>query len=455
MALVWLLTAFFAFHPAEAVGPRKLLLFLGGSGDPPGETTQFDSNAAIFGQFAKVGGWESTALFDGSHAASTQSIKQAFGPETQTFTPDHARAALSSFDKMLKSGGLNEGDEILIVIDNHGAAAAAGEQTHSLITDDARFSLDELRPLLTRLSAAGVRTGILDSSCFSGATQALAGAKTCVVSQGAATRVGYNNSAFAMAFVPGQSLESAYLAGRYSDHSPDFPEISSPAGRRTAAFFRPLLDHSYTALGEPDYEPAKPCAEQANDASQLSQLVQNLGDVLAHSELDPSDTENFSLTYQLPMLKKRIQGYDETLAQHEAVLRKLNELSDQPGPIQYITGRDGQPLTLGEIEGLLARPEQEEEIRKMLHDDKTDPAGSAVGLEELDKLDKLANSPAIQAIKGIRQLLWRKDGGSTSLYQAAKEIGEIERSMYPKVYAQELSGDKASQKGEPCASFTL
>lgn len=63
-------------HAEEA---SKQFYFLGGGGEPQGDTTIFDGEVKRVGSFINSSGWNSTVSFNGGHAKTEDLIKSKMG----------------------------------------------------------------------------------------------------------------------------------------------------------------------------------------------------------------------------------------------------------------------------------------------------------------------------------------------------------------------------------------
>lgn len=132
----------------------------------------------------------------------------------------------------LSSKKIVKGDQVLIQILSHGEKKSAGEDSHSVEIGGYWVSLDTLKPILKELTQAGVRVGIIDGSCYSGASMTLKSENVCVVSAQVASRVASEDSRKNGTFVDffwndlktrdpklKISLESAFLVARAKRNS--------------------------------------------------------------------------------------------------------------------------------------------------------------------------------------------------------------------------------------------
>lgn len=222
---------------------------LGGSGEPHNvETTIFDAGLERMGQFHRLHPAISTqVLFNGGHSETEEIARRGFGG-SQPFTARGYYQIIEEYKRKLNSGEIRSGENILINLYSHGATRDAGEASHKIAAgsgpvtnfDDmagtTTVSVDALKSLRDLARTKGVKLGIVDLSCHSGNTLALADENTCVIS---ATGPNHYSGAGSMSFGavfsgalrPGQSLEDAYLSARAQFNDASFPMISSPAGR--------------------------------------------------------------------------------------------------------------------------------------------------------------------------------------------------------------------------------
>ncbi len=228
---------------------------LGGSGEPhkahdgrPIETTIFDAGLERMGQFHRSHpSIRSEVYFNGGHSQTEEVARQGFGG-SQQFTAEAYFRVIEEYKRKLNRGEIRSGENILINLYSHGATRDAGESTHKIAAgsgpvtnfDDmagtTTVSVDALKSLRDLARSKGVKLGIVDLSCHSGNSLALADDNTCVVS---ATGPNHYSGAGTMSFGalfsgalrPGQSLEDAYLSARSQFNDTSFPMISSPMGK--------------------------------------------------------------------------------------------------------------------------------------------------------------------------------------------------------------------------------
>jgi hypothetical protein len=227
---------------------------LGGSGEPhktwdgrANETTIFDPGLKKLGQLNRSHpDIKSEILFNGGHAQTEEIARQGFG-SSHPFSASGYYQIIQEYRTKLMNGEIKSGDKLLINLYSHGATKDPGEKTHKIaagagtmtnadsVSGVTTVSVDELKSLATLAKSKGVKLGIIDLSCHSGNSLALADENTCVIS---ATGPNHYSGAgplsfgtiFSGALTPGKSLEDAYLSARAQFNDPSFPMISSPAG---------------------------------------------------------------------------------------------------------------------------------------------------------------------------------------------------------------------------------
>ena len=239
---------FLLLLPLAAFSQKLHMLVLGGSGEPQNkESTIFDPGLEKMGQFNRAHpDIKSEVLFNGGHSETEEIARQGFG-SSRPFSATEYYRIIESYKQKLTSGQIRSGEKILINLYSHGATRDAGEKSHKFaagsgtmanadsVSGVTTVSVDYLKSLADLAKAKGVKLGIVDLSCHSGNTLALADENTCVIS---ATGPNHYSGAGTMSFgavfsgamAPGKSLEEAYLSARAQFNDASFPMISSPAG---------------------------------------------------------------------------------------------------------------------------------------------------------------------------------------------------------------------------------
>lgn len=224
MLILWL-TCLNLLHAA----PKRALL-LGGGGDPAGPSTSFDQTLAPIARALDAGGYESSAAFDGGHVRTDEVLRDEF-KDAAPFTAAVTEAKIDQLERDLRAGRIKQ---LMVIVNSHGALDKPAGAVHVVEGKDQPFDLGALKRLQTAARIGGGRLAILDHSCYSGQTQALASPETCVISAGSdqtVSYIGFVETLFGE-LKPGQSLESAFLSARRKSDGPTWPQIGTPAGAK-------------------------------------------------------------------------------------------------------------------------------------------------------------------------------------------------------------------------------
>jgi hypothetical protein len=265
---------------ATARAGNKYMYSFGGAGDPPNEVNTFTSEFDLLAVTAKGYGWKNHILFNGQHPKDIEEVKSQAGDNVKKFSQQNFAQSLKQIQQDLTSGKIKAGDQIMIVIDTHGAPTSSGK-SHLIACNDGLCDLKKLDQILRSLESKGVKTAVVDLSCYSGHSLNLASDKTCVISGSSTDDVAWNTFSvgFTSALQPGHSLEEAFLQTR-GQVAKGLPQISSPAGVATSATMRALSKESILYLDVSDFL-KKQSREQicTLNLSQLKKTMQQFGDL--------------------------------------------------------------------------------------------------------------------------------------------------------------------------------
>ena len=151
---------------------------------------------------------------------------QSFKVKNQRFTSKNYESAVESYIKKIETGAIKPGEKLMVILDTHGAAKTSAHRTHSIATSGAEIkdydnlgnndhdSVDRLFDLAKIAEEKGVKLAILDFSCHSGNSLALANDKTCVISSSGPNHYGYSNfpATFYENMSTGKNLEDVFLS---------------------------------------------------------------------------------------------------------------------------------------------------------------------------------------------------------------------------------------------------
>ena len=243
---------------------KNYLAFLGGSGDPAGDTTIFDSTIAPLGAFSSSASYEAQVAFDGGRTQTVAKLTASFpDSDVKNFESQNFEALVGRYEEGLRNGTITSADQLLLMIDSHGAARGGRDTiTHHISAGSAEakdlnnlagsttVSLDRLQALANLAREKGVRLGIVDMSCHSGASLPLANTHTCVISASGPDSFAYGGedkwifvNRFISTMGKGKSLEDVFLTARASSANTDlgFPMISTPEGISIQDEIYPIL----------------------------------------------------------------------------------------------------------------------------------------------------------------------------------------------------------------------
>lgn len=234
----------------SAIAQTKHIVVMGGGGEPKGDSTIFDDEAQRLGRyFLKNQGWEMKVAFNGGHSKTEKILADGLGKVaggSTSFTEQQYLKLLSEYEDKINSGDIKPGEQLLIYISTHGALQQKKENTHSIATGGGTatdlnnlqgasiVSMDKLQKLADLAAEKGVKLGIVDGSCHSGASIVLKNNKTCVISASGPKHFGYSSfgERFASNMKKGKNLEQVFLDTFVNRNETAFPMISTPVGMK-------------------------------------------------------------------------------------------------------------------------------------------------------------------------------------------------------------------------------
>ncbi len=247
---------------------KKHFYFLGGGGEPNGETTIFDNDVKVISGFINSPGWETTVSFNGGHKKTEEIIKTKLPKVNNAgpFIEANYNKLIKEMTDKINNGTLADGDQLMISIDTHGGKKGK-ENTHkiSLTGSEATnlntlagaktVDLDKLQALIDLAAAKGVKLAVIDMSCFSGNLLNLKTNNACLISATGKDQYGWAGtidlsvfsitSTFSGKFFDllkkGRNLEDIFLGARTKGWTPDFPMISTEEGQAVEALLYHLM----------------------------------------------------------------------------------------------------------------------------------------------------------------------------------------------------------------------
>lgn len=228
------------------------MLVIGGGGEPQRDFTIFDTGMDTLGDNLGKANWKYQVSFNGGHAKTEDILRRKYtrpSAPTSNFTVDQYLALLKDYKAKILSGKIKAGDQLMIIIDSHGASNSTGMKTHLIsatggaaadldnLSGSRLVSLDLLDEIVQLTNQRGIKLGIVDLSCHSGNTMGLKknAPNTCIITATGPTHYGFAGpTAFTDKFLsnltPGTNLEEAFLKGRMQSTDASYPMISTDAG---------------------------------------------------------------------------------------------------------------------------------------------------------------------------------------------------------------------------------
>lgn len=192
----------------------------GGSGDPETRKNIFESDFVSAIKKAQQQKWQiGDIVFDGQHPSQQKTVSNAAKRNVEDFNSLSYESALQKIGAQIDAKEIKAGEQVLIILNSHGDPQKTDvpETSHSIdCGSKGKCSIDRLAETIKKLEAIGAKPAIIDLSCYSGNTLALASAKTCVVTSSHKDDVGYENFSeeFFAEIQSGKSLEQVFLKTR-------------------------------------------------------------------------------------------------------------------------------------------------------------------------------------------------------------------------------------------------
>ena len=404
---------------------NKYMYSFGGAGDLAENT--FTADFKLLSVSAKGYGWKNQILFNGSHQQDLDEVQKAAGDPTKGFSDKNLTDSLQQIAKDATANKIKTGDQVLIVIDTHGTPDSSGK-SHKVACNDSICDLGKLDQTVRTLEAKGVKVAIVDLSCYSGHSQNLASAKTCVISGTTADDVGW--STFATHFIssihPGQSLEDVFLTARKQPTSFGLPQISTAAGAMTTATIRNLGSESVVRVD----------AKEMAESPEKNICQMNATQIMKTAwQLDGLENKLNALAYtQATANYKKIYSQAQALAEQIKQAGGARQVKDANGlsfTWSYLANHDETWLKENMYGGY--------QLRLAL---KSDPS-----FQKLMKLqtafDKLTTSQEVGM--GTDPF-----APHSPLADTAIQTQQAEKVLYDKIYRNSRAHE---QKGNPCADF--
>jgi hypothetical protein len=325
----------------------KHMAYLGGSGDPAGATTLFDSKIPVMASYARASGYETRVAFDGGHSTTEQLLANNFSDAIiSDFTYRSYETTISEYERQIRNGQIPSGDQLMVIVDTHGSRRNSVTATHTVaagrgpaldleqLSGSDTVTLDRLQSLARLAQEKNIKLAIVDFSCHSGASLPLGNSHTCVVTATGPESYGYGGSdsrIFANILPkkmrPGKNLEDAFLEARNESNDMGFAMISSPAGKAVQDRLYPLLQRYINSREKENdkfsydiMESVKTgsCEKENDDVQQILSLSREMEAATAGLDLGPlrnavNEYHQYRQTMQQELRNMGVNRLNETI----------------------------------------------------------------------------------------------------------------------------------------------
>lgn len=351
MIIKSLTLAVLVFSSQELMAANHMVVF-GGSGDPKGPSTIFDTNLEKLGKNLSNSKWNYQTAFNGGHSETeailSKNYKKPVAPARE-FTKKNYEEILANYKNKILSGEIKSGDQLMIVIDSHGAQKVGKEKTHLISANGSKdkpassnginyntlsgsdlVSLDSLEEIVKLTNEKGIKLGIIDMSCHAGNTQALKknAPHTCVITASGPVHYSYAGSSsfsgqFWNALTPGKNLEEAFLEARLNAQDVAFPMISTVAGNLvTDEVYDSITPYLYYKNKNSSAEKISSYIDKNSSDVMLCKREAQFQDLLSKIETLKNASRGMNKV-DAEDLKKALTQYKET---QDSMLKTLNEM---------------------------------------------------------------------------------------------------------------------------------
>lgn len=344
----FVITGVFLLLSGQLLAGESHYVLMGGGGEEEGPETIFDIEVENAGNFLKSNShWTPDVTYNGGHSNTEKIIENTFGSrgvKNVPFTEPSFENKIQVYEDKIRNGEIASGGQLLIQVSSHGAIQKDNERTHMIsasghapndmttLEGSKLVSLDALERLASLAEEKGVNLAILDFSCHSGSSLALANSKTCVISSTGPDHFGWANthSVFQAKFTKGmrkgRSLEDIFIQAVDDKYDTSFPMISSPTGKELQDELYPrLTPFLYDARSESVTKKLVDYLENEARENRCRELPKNFENLISFSQ----DMEN--------LVKKKVlffnrnedfSGFRNSLSQYYDLQKKiLNDIS--------------------------------------------------------------------------------------------------------------------------------
>lgn len=473
-----------------SIGHSKEIYFFGGGGEPSGPTTIFDGHINLVSKFitAKGADWKSVHSFNGGHSETEAQIEKKLSTSTALgpFNEKNFLGALSDLEKKIESGELKSGEQLMLVIDSHGAMKSKSEKTHSIalngtaenlktLSGARTVSMDKLEKIIALATEKGVKLALIDLSCFSGNTLKIANPNVCVVSASGSNHYGYSEvrkasdtspywtfgGRFLEGFKKGANLEDIFLKARAGSISSDFPMISTETGLAVNELIyqliTPYLVYNYSSTTDfsDSYDAKKFDEEICKTSNQFAEIQKRINELTALANIPKKLLDTKKLQTALSAYRDYQVFYEKALGETKKAGKEVHEIiqRDYPEQAKLFEKEDGLSILT------VSRDSALKTYKEMIDTSKSEWSKKFYQkiYDELllkDNISKEISSKLSEESKSnIKKFddIFKRSGKTKEL---ADNVARESKVLYDKLYRHDK---KARDKigGNPCKDFVL
>lgn len=473
-----------AFFFSTTANASRTLILMGGGGEPKNmNTTIFDETLNSMDKYLQNNKWNSLVSFNGGHSQTEAIMNMKFNDaqNKSSFTPNNYNAIIKAYEDQIKSGQMKAGDQLMLMIDTHGAVRSDNENTHQIAVGQAAsqtslndlggtttLSLDSLKNLAALAKEKGVKLAILDFSCHSGNTLNLANDNTCVISSTGTKHFGYTGFSdnFIGRMKAGKSLEDVFLDTRKNTKDNSFPMISTAAGTAINRDFYPdITPYLYYYEKDPHVDKMTNYILQTAATPALCARQNQYDDLLKQLEsLRAASTLNMNKNLpEINKIKSLIADYKAKQDRYIDLLRSWGtpELNRREQFVGVGTvGRRSEKMTTNYSWQEILDSDFDTIIKNVTNA-KNSTRDASTQAQFQASIDMHTKARAKQQeilsqypnLKGYKQNIHKQLEEMQGTYAIANQIAMEERKLYDNMYAN-LRQEK-KQTPNPCKDFVL
>jgi hypothetical protein len=479
-------------YAQEKLTPKaKQLYFLGGGGDPDGTTTIFDRSISQVSKFTQSAGseWSIKHSFNGGHSETEKLLKAQMPSDSSlgNFTEENLNKTLADLETKLNSGELKSGDQLLLMLNSHGAMKLKKEKSHSIALSSSAavdlktlegtelFPMDRFEKILTLASEKGIKVGLVDLSCFSGNSLKISNKNICVISASGENQYSYvdqNNAstsagiynAFGARFLDGlktgQNLEDIFLKARAGSFNPDFPMISTDTGsivnNLIYKLISPYLMYNYKSTTDfsESYDPLDLSKSFCKTQTQFDEVQKRMDEIKNLSSIPGNLLDTTNLKKALTAYRDYQVYYEKAYKDWSAKEEEVKNIiaKDYPDQVELFEKENGGAILESNYLAMMKKFEDLIKKEDIPEDKRNYYRRTLAGLVVKDKIVKELNvkiSADSKAKLAKFREIYMKSG---KIKDFSDEVSAEAKKLYDVLYRANSKGNKIKN---PCKDFVL